>query len=120
MDFLFEPPYALFFAALFLIAGAVSAWRGVRLFLKGFRAGGDPSRVLWLVRGIRGVIVALAMAVGALGVWLHSKWLLIFGIIFLLEEIYETGVVILALRAGKNAAHASPPPHKERTNDNDL
>ncbi len=40
------------------------------------------------------------MGLLAAGVLYANKWLLIFGAIFLAEELYETGVVILALRAG--------------------
>ena len=38
------------------------------------------------------------------GVLLASKGLLVFGVIFLAEELYETSVVLLALRAGLKAA----------------
>jgi hypothetical protein len=48
------------------------------------------------------------------GVLLASKGLLVFGAIFLGEELYETGVVLLALRARLRASamHSSAP---ERT-----
>jgi len=30
-----------------------------------------------------------------------QMWLLVFGVIFLAEELYETGVIALVLRAGR-------------------
>ena len=44
------------------------------------------------------------MGLLAAGVLYANKWLLIFGAIFLAEELYETGVVILALRAGEKTS----------------
>jgi hypothetical protein len=41
---------------------------------------------------------------GSGGVLFANKGLLVFGTIFLGEEFYETGVVLLALRAGLKAA----------------
>jgi hypothetical protein len=55
------------------------------------------------VRGIRGGIVALGMGALSGGVLLANKGLLVFGAIFLGEELYETGIVLLALRAGLKA-----------------
>ena len=47
---------------------------------------------------MKGVV---AVAAGALAGGLHFEqtWLLVFGGVFLAEEIYETGVVALILRA---------------------
>ncbi|MGH7324433.1 MAG: hypothetical protein ACREJ9_07280 [Candidatus Rokuibacteriota bacterium] len=42
------------------------------------------------------------MAAGALasGLLFAQTWLIVFGVIFLAEELYETGVLALILRAG--------------------
>jgi hypothetical protein len=56
------------------------------------------------VRGIRGVIVAVGLGALSGGLLFASKGLLVFGAIFLGEELYETGVVLLALRAGLKEA----------------
>ncbi len=98
MEFIFEPPANLILAALLSAVAVASAWRGTRLFLKGLRNPDLPSGPLWVVRGIRGWIVALAG-----GVLYYEAWPLIIGLIFLGEELLETGVVSLALRAGMKA-----------------
>ncbi len=99
MEFIYESPTNLILAILFSVVAVGSARRGTRLFLQGLRESEHPSRSLWIVRGIRGGIIALAMGILAGGVMYANKWLLIFGVIFLAEELYETGIVIFALRS---------------------
>ena len=41
------------------------------------------------------------------GLLLEQRWLLVFGIVFLLEELYETGVAILVLRAAREQGLAA-------------
>jgi hypothetical protein len=101
-----EPPMNLLLATLFLLITVGAAWRGVQLLVKGLRQADHPSGSLWVVRGIRGWIVALSMGALSGGVLWANKGLLAFGAIFLGEELYETGVVLLALRAGLKARRA--------------
>ena len=54
-----------------------------------------------VVRGLRGVIVAVSLAALGGGMLFTSSGLLVFGLIFLGEELYATGVLLLALRAGQ-------------------
>ncbi|HET7853994.1 MAG TPA: hypothetical protein VFM04_06025 [Candidatus Methylomirabilis sp.] len=88
-------------ATLFSVLAVGAAWRGARLFLRGVREADHPSASLWVVRGIRAVIVTVAMGAFAGGLLYNQGWLLIFGVVFLGEELYETGFVSLALRAGQ-------------------
>jgi hypothetical protein len=93
--------------ALALLAAAGGAWagvRGVRLLGRGLRHGDDPSAPLWIVRGLRGIIVAICTAAVALGTFLGQVWLVVFGTLWLAEEIYETGVLALILRAGASGS----------------
>ena len=53
----------------------------------------------WVVRGFRGGIVGIGLGFLAAGVFLGLTWPLIFGAAFLLEELFETGIMLLALRA---------------------
>jgi len=73
----------------------------VRLVRRALRRTDDPASSLWLVRGIRGVVVAVALAALAGGILGAQRWRLVFGTVFLAEELYETGVVALVLRADR-------------------
>jgi hypothetical protein len=55
------------------------------------------------------VIVAVSLAALGGGVLFASKGLLLIGAIFLGEELYETGVILLVLRAGQRGAWAQSP-----------
>ena len=101
-----EPPMNLLLATLFFLIAVGAAWRGVHLLVQGLRQADHPSGALWVVRGIRGWIIALSMGVLSGGVLWANKGLLVFGAIFLGEELYETGFVLLALRAGLKARRA--------------
>jgi uncharacterized membrane protein HdeD (DUF308 family) len=87
----------LFFALALL--GIWIAIRGVRSFARGYRDADDPSASLRIIRGIRGVVVAVVTWALAAGLLLDQTWLLVFGAVFLAEELYETGVVELVLRS---------------------
>ena len=86
----------VFVVVLLALGGAWAAWRGGGLVVRSLARADDPSASLWLIRGIRGVVVGVAA-----GVLFEQTWLLVFGGIFLVEELYETGVVALILRAGQ-------------------
>ncbi len=104
MAFIHEPPLSLGLAMLCFLIAVGAACRGVHLLVRGLRQASQPTGALWVARGLRGVIVAVGAASLGGGVLLASKGLLVFGVIFLAEELYETSVVLLALRAGLKAA----------------
>jgi hypothetical protein len=88
--------------ALAVIAGLAGGWamaHGVRRLTAALRDADDPGASLRLARGLRGVVVAVGLWSLAGGVFLEQTWLLVFGGVFLAEELYETGVLILVLRA---------------------
>jgi len=89
----------LLLATLLLPLAVGAAWHGARLLAKGIREADDPSGPVFVVRGIR----AVAVAAGSGGLLFAHTGLLAFGAIFLGEELYETGVVLLTLRAGLRA-----------------
>jgi hypothetical protein len=80
-------------------AGVWAGVRGVRLVARALHGADRADSSLLLIRGIRGIVVAVATAALAAGTLFDQTWLLVFGAIFLAEELYETGVVALILRA---------------------
>lgn len=90
--------------AIALMLGAV--WmgaRGMTLLGRALRHADNDAAPLCMARGLRGIVVAIGAACLAGGLLLGQTWLLVFGAVFLAEEIYETGVVILVLRADLRA-----------------
>jgi len=67
--------------------------------LRRMRHGLRDSASLELVRGIRALVTAAAVAVFALALLTGERGLLAFAAVFLAEELYETGVLVLILRA---------------------
>jgi hypothetical protein len=94
-------------AALLFAGGAWAAVRGARLVLRALRTADDASSSLSLIRGIRGIVVAIALWALAGGLVFTQTWLLVFGAVFLAEELYETGVVALILRRATRATAAT-------------
>jgi len=78
-----------------VVIAAVLGWRGLRRMRRGLR----ESASLELVRGIRALVTAAAVAVFALALLTGERGLLAFAAVFLAEELYETGVLVLILRA---------------------
>jgi hypothetical protein len=89
------------------LAGAWAGVRGIRLLVRGLQHAADDRSSLDVIRGIRGVVVAVGTAALAAGSLFEQRWLLAFGCVFLLEELYETGVVILILRAARKPHRAA-------------
>lgn len=74
-------PVHMILAALLWLLAAVALWQGIRGLARGLCEVNHPASALRVVRGIRGVI-------------------------FLGEELYETWVILLALRAGQRGVWA--------------
>jgi len=85
-------------AAILTVAGACAAVHGARLAARALRRADEAASSLWIIRGIRGVVLAVAAWALAGGLLFGQTWLLVFGGVFLAEELYETGVVIAILR----------------------
>jgi hypothetical protein len=81
------------------LAGTVAAARGIVLLVRGVRHADQDSASLDVIRGIRGIAVGIGIMALVAGVLLEQRWLVAFGLVFLLEELYETGVVTRVLRA---------------------
>jgi hypothetical protein len=85
-------------AAALMVGGAFAAAHGARLMVRALRRADDPTSSLTLIRGIRGLVVGVAAGALAGGMLFAQTWLLVFGGVFLAEELYETGIVVLILR----------------------
>ena len=94
-------------AGLAALGGIWAAARGVRLIVRGLRAAGEDDGALWLIRGLRSLIIGICLGCAALGAVFDEVWLLVFAGLWLLEEIYETGVLASILRDGAHP-HAAP------------
>jgi hypothetical protein len=91
--------WAMTVLAVALAAGGTWALvRGVRRLVDALHHAGRDSASLELVRGIRGIVVGVGLGALAGGLAFGATWLLAFGAVFLAEELYETGVLVLVLR----------------------
>ena len=86
-------------AALLALVAVLSAVRGARAVARGLR----EARSLDLIRGIRACVVALAATACAAGALLAQSGLVVLGLVFLAEELYETGVLALIIRSGERS-----------------
>jgi hypothetical protein len=84
-------------AALLAVGGGWAAGHGAGLLVRAVRRADDPVSSLRAVRGIRGVVIGVATWALAAGLLFEQTWLLVFGAVFLAEELYETGVLLLVL-----------------------
>ena len=86
-------------AGVLMLVSVLAAARGVRGLGRGLR----DAKPLEVVRGLRGVVIALATAAFAAGLLLNQAGLIVLGAVFLGEELYETGVLALIIRSGDRA-----------------
>ena len=93
-------------AALALVIAMYAGWRGLCRMRRGLR----DSDSLELVRGIRTLVTAAAVAVFGLALLTGERGLLAFAAVFLAEELYETGVLVLIIRASGEAGPARATP----------
>ena len=101
-----EWPLHTLLGTLLWLLSAVALWHGMRHLAIGLREIDHPTSALRVVRALRGVIVAVSFAALGGGMLFTSTGLVVFGLIFLGEELYETGVLLLALRAGQRGLWA--------------
>lgn len=71
--------------------------RGSRQLFRGLRQPEHPDQSAWVVRGIRWGIVAIGLLFIAGGFAWGRGWPFLFGAVFLGEELFETGIMSLAL-----------------------
>ena len=85
-------------ATALILLGAVLTARGVR-GMPGISRG--PMDMLAWVRGFRRAVAGIAVAgVGAAWLW-HEPWLLAFALVFGVEEVWESSVILSALESDR-------------------
>ena len=94
----------LLLASVFSLIAVVAAWRGVWRLAKGIVEADRPSGPIDVVRGFRGLTVAVGLVASSAGLLLGHTWLVVFGAIFLGEELYETGILAVIIRSGQREA----------------
>ena len=84
-------------AVLAIALGAVAVVTGLRQMRRALRA----ATARRLVRGIRRLVTGAALLVAAVRVLGGQPGLIVFAAVFLAEELYETGVLLLVLPRGE-------------------
>jgi len=100
-DPILDPPVTRVLAVMSLAPLPWRARRGLRLYRQGATSAGHPHQSRWVIRGIRDWILCSALLSFAIGLWFRSTPALVFGLVFVGEEIVETGVMLLALRCSR-------------------
>ena len=93
-----------------VICVPVAVWfeiRSWRLCSRSLKNPGHEEQSRWLIRGIRDGILAIGFACFAVGLWRFSAPWLLFGAVFLAEEIFETSIMLLAF-AGRKRSRPTP------------
>lgn len=93
------------FAALSSLVALFALIRGVPLLSLGLSRREDPDAPLHLARGARWFITALALACIAAGLCVESDAFVLFGVVFLLEELYETTAVVWIFTWGRRRGY---------------
>lgn len=93
-----HPPFREALAAGFMAVAGACLVRGCRLLVLGLRQPDYPDQSARVVRGVRLGIVAIGLLFLAGGFHWAAEWPFIFSAVFLGEELFETGIMLLALR----------------------
>jgi len=110
MDWLVEHRPLALGTSIFLCLGAASLfWRGFALLASGLRNPDHPDQSLRVIRGLRRGILAIGLLFLAGGFYWNITWPFIFAAVFLGEELFETGIMILALRLGRETPEKDEP-----------
>ncbi len=113
MDVLTSPPVRAALALGFAALAFYCLLRGARGLAAGMRDSDHPDSSDRVIRGMRTLILAIGFSFFAGGAHFAIKWPLIFGLVFLGEELFETGIMLLALRLGKDADVAIKKPESK-------
>lgn len=102
-EFLISIPGWLRLSIAVLAAAAVVEFqrRSLRSFRRSQAAVGTPEQPRELIRGFRDGILSIGCLCAGVGVLLQSSAWVLFSLVFLFEEIVETGIMLLAGRGSR-------------------
>ena len=69
-------------------------------FISAYNTRGEYASSLWLVRGIRFLLIGLTAAAWAAGFYWEQPWLLMIGLVIICQELFEGVILGIALRKG--------------------
>jgi len=86
---------ALLAASCWALWGCGSGWR------RAVRAADDADAcLLWIIRGLRNLVLGLTGLAWAAGLWFQQGWLGVIGLVVLGQELYEMGFLLWIIRRG--------------------
>ena len=101
VELLSMTPIRQILVILLLIIAFIFARYCVRYFRMIVGKEGHADRPMAIVRGLRGLVISLTTLAWAAGIYWEEGWLLIIGLVILVQEMYEMGVLSMILRYGE-------------------
>ena len=99
---LYQPPVNYFLALALLLVAILALGFSIRGFYQAYHRSGDNDCALWLVRGLRGLVISLTAGAWAASFFWAKGWLFIIGLVIIGQEMFEGAVLSLILRSGQD------------------
>jgi hypothetical protein len=100
VEILYEPPINRILVFLRLGVSGIALWLSLRRFMTAYHHAGQYDCSLWMIRGIRCLLIALTAGAWSASFFWNKGWLFIIGLVIMAQELYEGAVVSSALRRG--------------------
>jgi hypothetical protein len=101
MDFFYQQPLKLYLSAALSVISLISMVLCVRRFIKAYQDPAEYSSANWIIKGIRSLLISLAAAAWAAGLFWNQRWLFVISLIIICQEIWEGAVLSSILRKGE-------------------
>ncbi|CAB5123236.1 hypothetical protein D3OALGA1CA_3359 [Olavius algarvensis associated proteobacterium Delta 3] len=105
LELLYNSPIRQGLTLLLMATSMIFACYSFRHFRRVVGKQENADRPMTIVRGLRGLIIALTTLAWAAGIYREQEWLLIIGLVILAQEMYEMGVLSLILRYGHTLSY---------------
>jgi hypothetical protein len=100
-DRISQPPVKYVLAIILLLISFICLFRTIRYWTAAASLNAAPEKALRIVRGLRNLVIGLTAGAWSAGIFWSKGWLIIIGLVILVQEIYEMGFLSLILRTGK-------------------